>query len=137
MWVNEGARKHVICWSIGTVKIKEHWIYFPAAKFDEILFLFTHPSSRQNIERSKGYTHFKSEPFDIWCVILITNGHLQFNNTVSQTRGTHFSIPIFFSHPSLLNRLFSFFFFLLFFSMNSERSGWSFGSITHWPFDPK
>ena len=58
LWVNEGARKHVVRWSIGTVEVKEHCIYIPAANFDENLFYFTYPSSRRNIETSNGYEHF-------------------------------------------------------------------------------
>ena len=55
--VYEGARKHVVRWTIRTVQIKEHCIYTPAENFDEILFLFTHSSSRRNMETSKGYEH--------------------------------------------------------------------------------
>ena len=58
LWVNEGSRIHVARWSIGTVEIKEHCIYILAENFDEILFLFTYPSSRRNIETSKGYQYF-------------------------------------------------------------------------------
>jgi hypothetical protein len=58
MWVNEEALKHVVRWSIGTVKMKEHCMDIPPVNFDEVLFLLTYPSSRRKLKISNGYEHF-------------------------------------------------------------------------------